>query len=258
MNVNNKEMLNFRVSGDGPPVVFLHGFLESNTIWNGLLTEFINVKKICIELYGHGDSPDYKGDDLSIEKLANAVIAVLHNQNIKSYSIVGHSLGGYVALTMQKHEENPKCKAIVLLNSHPWKDTIRKKNERTQVAQLVVKNKSLFVKTAIPNLYTDSEKYNKEINALINEAMNISSTTIAQTTLAMRDRSDTSKQLIQFGKRALVIQGKYDQLIPYAEMQEFTKLHKIPLCLLENAGHMAYQESREEVVNAIKGLISYE
>mgnify|MGYP001099885555 CR=1 FL=1 len=49
-------MLNFRVEGEGIAIVFLHGFLESISMWDYLTLHELQCKKIFIDLPGHGKS----------------------------------------------------------------------------------------------------------------------------------------------------------------------------------------------------------
>ena len=72
MGKKGRNKLNYRVSGNGHPVVFLHGFLESNTMWDYLnfKTKF---KKICFDLPGHGNSPLDMEQPLTIRSMAKDV-----------------------------------------------------------------------------------------------------------------------------------------------------------------------------------------
>ena len=243
-------MLHYSISGDGFPVVFIHGFLESNSMWKELLPNFPNHKKIAVELFGHGNSPQ-PNPDLSIEQLAEEVMKVLNREQIQEFVVVGHSLGGYVALEIGKKWGKERCQHIVLLNSHPFEDSTIKKEERTQVARIVTTNKSLFIRQAIPNLFRSPEEHQAAVKQLIKEAINMSSESIALTTLAMRDRNSTEEIMVEYEKHLTVIQGKYDKLIPFEKMQEITSKYNNNFFLLEEAGHMAYVEAYEEVVGCL-------
>jgi pimeloyl-ACP methyl ester carboxylesterase len=50
-------MLHYRSFGEGKTLVFLHGFLESSTMWDHLPLQELNVHCIFIDLPGHGQSP---------------------------------------------------------------------------------------------------------------------------------------------------------------------------------------------------------
>lgn len=244
-------MLHYSVSGDGFPVVFIHGFLESNTMWEKVLPSLSGITSIAIELNGHGNSPAPQAD-LSIEQLAEKVKEILDKERIEVFSIVGHSLGGYVALEMGKQLGPQRCKKIVLLNSHPFEDSEIKKAERTQVARIVSTNKSLFIRQAIPNLFRTPEDHPSAVAQLIEEALLMTSESIALSTLAMRDRHSTEDVMELYGENLTVIQGKHDKLIPFEKMQEITTKCENKFFLLKEAGHMAHVEAYDEVVRLLK------
>ena len=243
-------MLHYSISGDGFPVVFIHGFLESNTMWSEILPNFPNHKKIALELLGHGNSPDPNAD-LSLEHLADEVMKVLDHEKMKVFILVGHSLGGYVALEIGKKWGKERCQHIVLLNSHPFEDSAIKKEERTQVARIVTKNKSLFIRQAIPNLFRAPEEHQTAVKHLTDEALKMSEESISLTTLAMRDRSSREDVMMDYASHLTVIQGKHDKLIPFEKMQVITSEYKNNFFLLEEAGHMAHVEAYDEVVGCL-------
>ncbi len=244
-------MLNYEVSGEGSPIVFIHGFLESNTMWEKILPALSGIKAIAIELSGHGNSPAPQAD-LSIEQLAEKVKEILDKERIEVFSIVGHSLGGYVALEVGKQLGVQRCEKIVLLNSHPFEDSEIKKEERTQVARIVTTNKSLFIRQAIPNLFRQAEDHPSAVAQLIEEALLMTLESIALSTLAMRDRHSAEDVMEMYRENLTVIQGKHDKLIPFEEMQEITTKCENKFFLLKEAGHMAHVEAYDEVVRLLK------
>lgn len=244
-------MLHYTVKGEGSPVVFIHGFLESNTMWEKILPALSGIKAFAIELSGHGNSPAPQAD-LSIEQLAEKVIEVLDKEKMDVFAVVGHSLGGYVALEMGKQLGLQRCKKIVLLNSHPFEDSGIKKEERTQVSRIVTTNKSLFIRQAIPNLFRRPEDHPSEVAQLIEEALLMTSESIALSTLAMRDRYPAENIMELYGENLTVIQGKHDKLIPFEKMREITCKYRNNFFFLEEAGHMAHIEAFDEVVGLLQ------
>lgn len=248
-------MLNYRVIGDGYPVVFLHGFLESNTMWNTITPGLNGVKCILIELPGHGKSNfPSEAPHPTLDRISEMVFALIETLGLKNFALTGHSLGGYVALGMYRKKPD-EINKLILLNSHPWEDSDIKKAERTQVARIVKKNKSLFLREAIPNLFYRPELHRENIKNLIHEALEIEAEAIAGTVLAMRDRSDYISAMTQLGNKCLVIQGKFDKLIPYDKMKSFTAGTNNVFHLIENAGHMSHLEATEEVCKVLKNFI---
>lgn len=235
---NTLHNLNYRVSGEGRPVVFLHGFLESITMWE-FLNPFENMKCIFIDLPGHGASELDESKDLSMLSIAESVVKLTRDLGFESYDVIGHSMGGYVAVEIKRIDE--RCKKVILLNSNFWEDSESKKIDRRRVAELVQTKKEAFVQTAIPNLFMHPENQNKEVKNLINEASKISSTTIARSSIAMSSRLDNSEVMRDYASDVLIIQGKYDSTVTAEMMQEKSKeldvmLHEVP------SGHMAHIE----------------
>ena len=131
-------------------LVFLHGFLEDSTVWNTLSKLLSDTYKIlCIDLLGHGKNPTIAPIH-TMEMMADEVKAVLDYENITQCTLVGHSMGGYVALAFA--ERFPKnVEGLVLLNSTPLPDSEEKKANRDRVLKVIEKEKELFVRTAITN-----------------------------------------------------------------------------------------------------------
>src|SRR5213593_3713347 len=88
----------YRMAGDGPPVVLIHGMVNSSRHWEDValrLAEDYTV--IAPDLIGHGDSATPRGD-YSLGAHAASIRDLLAAIGIDRASVVGHSLGGGVAM----------------------------------------------------------------------------------------------------------------------------------------------------------------
>ncbi len=253
--MSTTDLLNYRVVGDGYPVLFLHGFLESNTMWEKL-SEELAEKYSCIlmELPGHGKSHRFEGDQPSINKMMEKVKKTLLTITNNEFSIVGHSLGGYVALNFVASHPGFKGK-LILLNSHPWEDSESKQEERNRVIKVVQQNKDFFIRTAIPNLYRNPQKQSNNVEKLVFEALRMDKYSIENTLKAMRDRENSESVMKKMSANCMVIQGQYDHLIDSDRMQQICIDQNNSFTLLKSAGHMAHHEDREKVLAAISGFI---
>jgi pimeloyl-ACP methyl ester carboxylesterase len=84
--------------GKGSTVVLLHGFLENKTMWKDLVPNLSKKNRVLsIDLLGHGETESL-GYVHSMEENAEIVKAVLSHLKIRKAVIIGHSMGGYVAL----------------------------------------------------------------------------------------------------------------------------------------------------------------
>jgi 2-succinyl-6-hydroxy-2,4-cyclohexadiene-1-carboxylate synthase len=245
--------LNYTVKGEGYPVVFIHGFLENSSMWKEIIPQLQGIKTILIDLYGHGQSPVHS-KHYSINELAEQVYETVKNDLGNNFSIVGHSLGGYVALEWANSVQ-PQPEKIVLLNSHPFEDSDIKKKERTQVAKLVETASSHFIRQAIPNLFRNATDYPAIVEEYIREANQMAPKGIADATIAMRERLDRTNVLSNYGTNLLVIQGRYDALIPFEKMQAICAENSNLFVLLEKAGHMAHIEAKENVAKELHDFL---
>lgn len=88
----------YRVAGSGPPVVLIHGMVNSSRHWRAVaerLAERYTV--VAPDLIGHGDSATPRGD-YSLGSHATVIRDLLSALGIRRATFVGHSLGGGVAM----------------------------------------------------------------------------------------------------------------------------------------------------------------
>src|SRR3954467_12037855 len=88
----------YRIAGDGPPVVLIHGMVNSSKHWEEValrLAERYTV--VAPDLLGHGDSAAVRGD-YSLGAHACSIRDLLTTIGIDRATIVGHSLGGGIAM----------------------------------------------------------------------------------------------------------------------------------------------------------------
>ncbi len=106
----------YRVAGSGPPVVLIHGMLNSSSHWRAVAENLAGEHTVIApDLIGHGDSAAPRGD-YSLGAHASSIRDLLAAEGIDRASIVGHSLGGGVA--MQFFYQFPqRTERLVLVSS---------------------------------------------------------------------------------------------------------------------------------------------
>ena len=254
MNWTNK--LNYRVFGNGYPVVFLHGFLESTTMWSFLALEKAAFQSILIDLPGHGNSGlNDTNESPSMKYMAEEVAKLLEELNIEQYHVVGHSMGGYVALELK--ELDLKCKKVVMLNSNFWEDRVEKKKDRVRIADIVLKAKDLFVNEAIPGLFYRHNRKDSAVIELIKEAKKMEAASIAYASLAMRNRKDKSTLVKEKATDFLILHGKHDPIISTEKWQSELKEIPVSFEIVEDAGHMSHIENPTKILNSIIDFLGF-
>src|SRR5881394_168758 len=106
----------YRVAGSGPPVVLIHGMVNSSRHWEQVALQLADrYTVIAPDLIGHGDSAAVRGD-YSIGAHATSIRDMLAVIGVERATIVGHSLGGGVA--MQFFYQFPqRAERLVLVSS---------------------------------------------------------------------------------------------------------------------------------------------
>jgi pimeloyl-ACP methyl ester carboxylesterase len=242
-------MLHYEQRGEGPVWVFLHGFLESSTMWDYLPLDALPIQQIRIDLPGHGQSSELL-ETPSIQEMAKEVLRVLDHLSVADYSVVGHSMGAYVGLELSQFKG---FEHLILLNSNCWSDSDQKKHDRLRVANFVHKGKSHFIREAIPNLFSNPLEQEQVIQALIQEANGMSAAAIAFAALAMRERTDFTEFVNAHPEKFTIIHGIHDRLVTVSELQQ--KVTSAPLHLLD-CGHMAHIEATQEVLKLLESKIN--
>jgi pimeloyl-ACP methyl ester carboxylesterase len=88
----------YRAAGEGPNVVLIHGMVNSSRHWEGVASRLAgSYRVIAPDLIGHGDSATPRGD-YSLGAHAASIRDLLATLGIERATIVGHSLGGGVAM----------------------------------------------------------------------------------------------------------------------------------------------------------------
>jgi pimeloyl-ACP methyl ester carboxylesterase len=88
----------YRIAGDGPPVVLIHGMVNSSKHWEQVALQLADrYTVVAPDLLGHGDSASVRGD-YSLGAHACSIRDLLSTIGIDRATIVGHSLGGGIAM----------------------------------------------------------------------------------------------------------------------------------------------------------------
>jgi pimeloyl-ACP methyl ester carboxylesterase len=106
----------FRYAGSGPPVVLVHGIGDSSATWEPVLTALARRHLVIApDLLGHGDS-DKPRADYSVAAYANGIRDLLGVLGVERATLVGHSLGGGVAMQFA-YQFPERTERLVLVGS---------------------------------------------------------------------------------------------------------------------------------------------
>ncbi len=236
--------------GSGPPLVFLHGFCETHEIWNAFVKPLsAQFRVIMIDLPGFGRS-EILPAPFTIDDVGNTVANWLIENKILKSILIGHSLGGYVTLSVaERHSQ--LLEGIGLFHSIAFEDSQEKKENRNKVIEFVRKNGvQPFIDTFVPGLFFD--KSSPAIPHVEKIASQTKVETLVGYSIAMRDRPDRSSAL-KSSIPKLLLAGTEDTLIPIDVSRRMGKMSENSSFFeLKNTAHMGFFESEKECQLIIK------
>ena len=244
----------YRVQGKGPSLVLLHGFLESQNIWNYYASQLsAHCKVITLDLPGHGRS-DNIDEVHTMEQMADITHKLLDLLQVQDCVIIGHSMGGYVSLAFAENFPE-RVRGFGMFHSHALADSTEAKINRGRAIQVVKNNHKDFISHFIPDLFTlrNQEKYSQEIKALQEESRQIEKNGIIAALGGMRKRTEKLKLLKASKVPVLFIIGKKDSRTPMDLMQEQISLAQhSEVLILDQVAHMGFIEAKEVCLSFIK------
>ncbi|GAA4844793.1 alpha/beta hydrolase [Algivirga pacifica] len=254
-------MLAYTDKGNGPVLVFVHGFCESKEIWDDFSIALSNTYRvICVDLPGSGQSvlPD---ETNSIPDYADQLQKTLQSLKITDFILIGHSLGGYISLAFAENYPY-MLRGLVLFHSTAYADSEEKKNNRDRACQIIQEQGSnKFIRSMIPNLFSEEFKktHASSIEHLIATAQkNNTQEGLIRAAQAMKKRKDRSEVLSLTDIPILFIIGKEDKAVPLED--SLAQCH-LPMDshvhLLAEVGHMGMLEAPSLTLKKLKNFVSY-
>ncbi len=253
-----KKKIGYKIRGEGNrnTIVLLHGFLETMNIWNNLGNKLSkDFQVISIDLPGFGKSELIESTH-TMDLMAEVVNKVLVSHDVKKCMIVGHSMGGYVALAFAEKYPS-KLRGLVLFHSHAKEDTPEAKVNRERSIKVIKSDRGNYIYHFMPDLFAPDnvEPFQAEIQHLIQEARNAATENVIAAQNGMKLRTDRQKVLMEATYPVMFIAGKQDSRIPIENIIEQAKLPKhSELIMLTEVGHMGFIEARVKTENIIQSF----
>ena len=240
-------------------LVLLHGYLESLLVWE----EFVpllykHVRVVTLDLPGHGIS-EVRGEVHTMEFLADTVADALRALGIARCTVVGHSMGGYVALALlERHPD--LLDGLVLLSSTPNADTPEKaENRRREIALVRAGKKDALARVApAAGFAPDNRTRLKDaVEDLVEQIFITEDEGIVALLGGMIERPDRNDLLRRSPVPQLFIFGRKDSYIAAETAEALAAAHpQAQVVWLANSGHMGFLEEPEACAQALLEFIA--
>jgi pimeloyl-ACP methyl ester carboxylesterase len=216
-----------------------------------------SVRVVVLDIPGHGIS-EVKGEVHSMDYLADVVASALKVLGIEKAYLVGHSMGGYVALAVC--ERHPQAVAgVVLLHSTPNADSEEKKKNREREIAIVKSGKKELLAKSAPEAGFAVEN-RRSCSAYIEDLAEIVHLTEDEGIVAllggMIGRKDQNEMLRNLPAPQLFILGRKDGYITAEVAEAMVAAHpQAAVAWMENSGHMSFIEEPKACASALLDFV---
>lgn len=239
-------------------IVLLHGYLESMLVWEDFIPLlYKQVRVVTLDLPGHGISV-VTGECHTMEYLADVVAEAMTTLGVERFTVVGHSMGGYVALALaERHAE--RLEGVVLLSSTPNPDTEEKReNRRREIALVKSGKKEMLARVAPAAGFAESNRKRLKdyIDDLAEQVHVTEDEGIVALLNGMIERKDQNQMLQTSIVRQLFILGRKDgYIVPEVAEQMVANHPQAEVVWLDESGHMGFIEEPERTAEALLNFI---
>lgn len=244
---------------DKPAVLLIHGFSENNQIWQHQLDTLSEQFYVIVpDLPGTGNTP--LTTPLSIESMAGYIYGLLQSEGISRATVIGHSMGGYIALALA--EKYPALvQGLGLFHSTAAADTAEKIEARRKSINMIEKygNES-FVKQTMPNMFSPAYKkqHPEQIESYIQMCLQCPQSSQIAYYEAMIQRPDRTAVLSSVSVPVLFVIGKDDTAVPMQNVLPQVSIPRISsIYIFEETGHMGMWEMPEASKQLLEQFILF-
>ena len=246
--------------GEGNPILLLHSYWGGEHLFDRLAGVLSKSRKVIrIDLPGHGNSGNppegYRFDDF-----AHVLTALLIHLGIsEKAAIIGHSMGGYVALAYVACFPE-KIDSLVLMHAPVREADLQSIKLRNREAALLFKGKKeLLLQVTIPSNFAPEDHPQKRdwIELLYQTANRVTLKGAFRSIEAMNYRRNYLETLQNSNYPILIIIGKYDKVYPAdGQLADGFQIPNAEILLLDHSGHLGFLEEEESVTNKLKEFVN--
>ena len=261
-----QESIHFRISGSGPRhILLLHGFGASLRTWDDLLPLFSPQEYTLhlLDLKGHGASAQDLRGDFSVAQNSRIASAYIRSRGIDSISIIGHSLGGAVAMLAAL--ELPQVERLILIGAPLYPQKLPRFMHILSIPLLgpllmMMAPARLIARRALQHAFYRKERItDRQIRRYA---------IFYHSPASLRALGCTARQIIphDIGRiiqrvetlilPALLIWGEHDRIVAPRQGEKLQALLKNSrLVVIPDCGHNPHEERSQETFNLIRDFL---
>jgi pimeloyl-ACP methyl ester carboxylesterase len=253
------------IIGKGKPLLLLHGFGSNSYSFHNIIEPLSKKYQIYnFDLKGFGNSPKPKDYRYSIYDQAVLVSKYIKDHNLTDITLIGHSYGGGVALSLALMDQK-NIKKMVLIDTAAYKQYIPSLIRKVQIP--IFGPLAFYI---LPSLYEVEESYYyafynknkidksviKNITKSLNKENAKSAYLYAIDDLMPEDIEEISKRYKDIKIPTLIIWGENDVVIKKSKGYRLKRdLKNSKLKIIKNCGHIPHEEKPKIVLKYLLNFL---
>ena len=241
--------------GDGVPALLVHGFgADLNTWMFTQPTLAAGRRAVALDLPGHGGSDKEVGAG-DVESLTDALEGAFGALGVEQVHLVGHSMGGAIAasLAVRRPERVASLTLIASAGLGPEINAsfidgfvrMARRREAVEVIGLLVHDPALVSRAMVEDVL----RY-KRLDGVTAALAKIAEAWFP----GGRQSLDLTRRIAELAMSVQVIWGRDDRILPVAHAEALA--NRLPVHILDTAGHLPHMEKAGEVNRLIEQFIS--
>ncbi len=240
--------------GELPAMLLLHGYLSSGDVFDDLAAKLKKeYRVITLDLPGAGIS-EVVGEVHTMEWMADVVAGVLEQCGVERATVVGHSMGGYVALELLRAKPE-MVERLVLMQALPVADSDKKQAERERELKVLADGKKDMLARLAPEhsfAPQNRRRMAEEMEAMAERIILTDDEGAMAQLRGLLARGDQSDVLKESSVPLCFIFGRQDERVSPERAEEVAADYpNAEVFWLEESGHFGFLEEPDKVVEAL-------
>jgi 3-oxoadipate enol-lactonase len=251
--------IDYRDTGSGVPVVFIHAFPLNQTMWDDQAAELSRrFRVITLDLRGFGQS-DVPEGPYWMAQMASDVRSLMAALQFDRPVLVGLSMGGYIALSFYRNFPDA-ARALVLSDTRAASDNDEARQRRLSMAERAESGELVQIAEEMTRVLLGPTTLSSKpgvVDRVRELVLSNNSKGIAAAQRGMAARPDSMAMLADIKRPVLVIGGKEDSLSPPAVAEAMqARITQARLRIIDDAGHLPNIEQPEAFNAALEQFIA--
>ena len=235
---------------DSFTIVLIHGHGVDASIWEGIYAGLVADGPVL--------RPDFSRltTHTTIDGYADELFGQLQADGIDNVMLVGHSMGGYIALAFA--EQHPEMmRGLCLFHSTAYADDESKQAQRQQTIEALTTEGAVpFIEKTMPKVVAPNYPAHK-VEALVTQYQHLPADALIAGVKAIAARPDRTHVLRDAPFPVLLMLGRQDQVIPYEQTSRLAELNeRIAVAPLPMAGHLSMIEQPDDALRVLNAFIA--